>query len=260
MPSPQVAIVGYGVLGQALGRLFPDAVVHDPPQGMDALEAVNACRVAFICVPTPAAPDGSCDISCVEDAVATVTSQVIVICSTVPPGTTDRLAQRYRKRVVFQPEYGPGETPGHPYRDLADIPWLTFGGPSAWTAPVIEAYEQVLGALPSVHLTDATTAELAKYMENAFLATKVAFCNEFYDIAGALGVDYLELRDIWVADPRIGSSHTWVYPDDRGFGGRCLPKDLSAIRSAANDLGVPSTILDAVATANAAVRHAPDAQ
>jgi len=87
MPSTQVAIVGYGVLGEALGKIFPDAVVHDPPRGIDALDAVNACRVAFVCVPTPAAPDGSCDISCVEDAVATVSSEVIVICSTVPPGT-----------------------------------------------------------------------------------------------------------------------------------------------------------------------------
>ncbi len=250
----QVGIVGYGAVGQALARLFPDAAVHDPPQGIEGLEAVNAARIAFICVPTPAGEGGACDTSLVEDAVAAVASEVIVICSTVPPGTTDRLAARFQKRVVFQPEYGPGEAPGHPYRDLAAIPWITLGGPREWVRPVIELYQGVLDSRLAIHQTDATTAELAKYMENAFLATKVAFCNEFYDIAGALGVDYHELREVWLADPRIGRSHTWVHADDRGFGGRCLPKDLSAITAVASGLGAAPILLDAVAASNAAVR------
>jgi UDP-glucose 6-dehydrogenase len=99
--------------------------------------------------------------------------------------------------------------------------------------------------------TDARTAELTKYMENAFLATKVAFCNQFYDLAGAMGVDYNELRELWLMDPRIGRSHTWVYPDDRGFGGKCLPKDLAAIIAASEAYGADTELLKAVQRANA---------
>jgi UDP-glucose 6-dehydrogenase len=98
------------------------------------------------------------------------------------------------------------------------------------------------------------TAELTKYMENAFLALKVTFCNEFYDIAEAQGVDYNELRELWLLDPRIGRSHTFVLPFGRGFGGRCLPKDLNAIIHAARGAGVEAGLLEAVRDVNDAIR------
>ena len=91
-------------------------------------------------------------------------------------------------------------------------------------------------------------------MENAFLAAKVAFCNEFYDIASAHGIDYNELRELWLLDPRIGRSHTFVLPHSRGFGGRCLPKDLSSIIDSAHRAGVTPALLQGVRSANAAVR------
>ena len=92
-------------------------------------------------------------------------------------------------------------------------------------------------------------------MENSFLALKVTFCNEFYDIAAAHGIDYNELRELWLLDPRIGRSHTFVLPDDRGFGGRCLPKDLSAIIELARRAGVEPMLLEATRAANTTVRN-----
>jgi UDP-glucose 6-dehydrogenase len=68
-------------------------------------------------------------------------------------------------------------------------------------------------------------------MENCFLATKVAFVNQFFDIAAALNVNFSELRELWLADPRVGSSHSSVTAE-RGFRGRCLPKDVSAMVAA----------------------------
>lgn len=85
--------------------------------------------------------------------------------------------------------------------------------------------------------TDLKTAELVKYMENSWLATKVTFCNEFYEIAKTLDVDYNELRELWLADKRINRSHTLVYPDKRGFSGKCLPKDISAIVKKLEEIG-----------------------
>ena len=121
--------------------------------------------------------------------------------------------------------------------------------------PVADLYKRLLSSDLVVQQTDAITAELTKYMENAFLAAKVAFCNEFYDLAASLGVDYNELRELWLLDPRIGRSHTWVHPQDRGFGGDCLPKDLAALLRASEVAGVPAHLLHAVAEANQRLRE-----
>jgi UDPglucose 6-dehydrogenase len=234
--------------------LFPDAVLYDEPLGLGSREQVNRCRFTFVCVPTPEDASGACDTSIVEDVVRWVESDLIVLRSTVPPGTTDRLALEHGKRVVFQPEYGPGETPAHPYADVRNIRWMTLGGPRAWTVPLCDLYKRVVNSEVVMQQTDAVTAELAKYMENAFLAMKVAFCNEFYDLASAFGVDYNELRELWLLDPRIGRSHTWVHPEERGFGGKCLPKDLSALLAAAQDRALSPILLSAIAESNARVR------
>ena len=255
MTDWSVAIVGAGAVGRAMQTLFPDAVMYDEPLGLGTREQVNACAFAFVCVPTPSDATGACDTSIVEDVVTWIACDTIVLRSTVPPGTTDRLARATGKRVVFQPEYGPGETPDHPYADVRNIDWAILGGPRAWTVPLHDLYKRVLNADVVIQQTDATTAELTKYMENAFFAAKVLFCNEFYDIAQALEVDYNALRELWLLDPRMGRSHTWVHPDDRGFGGKCLPKDLDALLRAAEAIGVTPEMLAAVASSNRRLRN-----
>ncbi len=252
-----VGIVGFGAVGKNLAELFPGAATYDPALGLTDRDAINAARFAFVCVPTPATDGGACDTSAVEASVGWIESEVIVIRSTVPPGTTERLAAATGKRLVFQPEFGPGETPDHPFRHPRDIDWAILGGPRDTTGEVARLYMRVFSSALRVAHTDARTAELTKYMENAFLAMKVAFCNEFFDIAGAMDVDYDDLRELWLMDPRIGRSHTWVHREDRGFGGHCLPKDLAAIIAAAHGAGHPPTILEAVRDANAALRAGP---
>jgi UDPglucose 6-dehydrogenase len=215
---------------------------------------VNRCRFAFVCVPTPSDEQGRCDTSIVEEVVTWIESEIIVIRSTVPPGTSRMLAERYGKRVVFQPEYGPGATPDHPFQDVRDVNWAILGGPREWTVPVCDLYKTVLRSDLVIQQTDASTAELAKYMENAYLAMKVAFCNEFYDIAERMDVDYNELRELWLLDPRIGRGHTWVHPHDRGFGGPCLPKDLAALLRTADALSCNVPLLHAIEESNASMR------
>ena len=250
-----VGIVGFGAVGRSLLQLFPGAEVYDPALGFDDREAVNRCRFAFVCVPTPALADGSCDVSAVEDVVGWLEAGTIVVRSTVAPGTCQRLAAQTGKRIVFQPEYGPGETPDHPFSDPRAVRWAILGGPREWTVPVCDLYKRVFNSDFQLRQTDWRTAELAKYMENAFLAMKVAFCNEFYDLAEANEVDYNEMRELWLLDPRIGPSHTWVHPEERGFGGKCLPKDLAAITVAAREAGLQLPLLEAIRESNERVRR-----
>jgi UDPglucose 6-dehydrogenase len=258
--SPSVAIVGFGAVGRGMKTLFPDAVPFDEPRGIGTRAQVNRSDFAFVCVPTPADAEGRCDTSIVEEVVGWIECPTIVVRSTVPPGTCEVLAERTGKRVVFQPEYGPGETPDHPFADLRSVRWIVLGGRRAWTRAVCELYQTVFNSDVVIQQTDARTAELAKYMENAFLATKVAFCNEFYGLAERIGVDYHELRELWLLDPRIGRSHTWVHADDRGFGGKCLPKDLEALLQFGTEAGEELRLLRGVLDSNALVRDAQQAE
>ncbi len=250
MSMPSVAIIGFGAVGRSMYELFPSAAVYDEPLGLGARDAVSASQFAFVCVPTPSQPSGACDTSIVASVLDWCESETVVLRSTVVPGTTERLADQFRRRVVFQPAYGPGATPDHPYADARSLRWMILGGPREWTVPVADLYKRVFSSDLAIHQTDARTAELVKYMENAFLAMKVAFCNEFYGLADSIGVDYNELRELWLLDERIGRSHTWVHPDDRGFGGDCLPKDLAALLRVSEAAGVPTELLHAVDASN----------
>jgi len=251
MNKPKVGLVGAGVVGQAVQRLCgPETVMYDLKPGFcQDREAINACDVVFVCVPTPMAPDRSCDTSIVEEVVSWIQAPLIILRSTVPPGTTDRLRRTYQKHIVFQPEYL-GETVAHVFANEANVPFIVLGGTDEDTSRAADVYKHFYNSMVRFYFCDATTAEVAKYMENAFYAVKVTFVNEFYDIAQSFGVDYNRLREIWLADPRVSRDHTFVYPDARGFSGKCLPKDVNAIVKACEQRGYETRLLRATLEAN----------
>lgn len=252
--SYKVAIVGDGHVGGCMKQLFPDAYIYDEPKGIGTREEVNERDFAFVCVPTPQAEDGSCDTSIVDDVLTWLKpKEVIILRSTVPVGYT--LQKCFKNiNIIFQPEYY-GETPNHPFENPHNRSWITLGGVYCLTSKVAELYQTIFTSELIINQVDSNTAELAKYMENAFYATKVTFCNEFYSIANAMGVDYNKLRETWLLDPRISRDHTFVYPDNRGYGGHCLPKDLSAIIVQAYENGVSPYLLDSVEVANIFIKE-----
>jgi len=232
----RIGIVGHGVVGSAMARCFRrqpkhEVVIYDkfrfPYDGINQRSAVNCCDLVFVCVPTPTAGGGfSCDVSAVEECVEWI-EPPICLRSTVVPGTVDRLTLKTGKSISFSPEYL-GEAQNHPWHEEGACGFLIVGGPSASCDLLVSAYSEMPDLALRYFRTTARTAELCKYMENCFLATKVAFVNQFYDIAAAFDVDFGELRDLWLADPRVGPSHSAV-TEERGFRGRCLPKDLAAM-------------------------------
>ena len=245
----QVGIVGYGHVGGAMKNLFSDAIVYDKYKNIGSKEEINRCDAIFICVPTPQAEDGSCDTAAVDEVLSWARAEITLIRSTVPVGYTRMKVQQLQRDIVFQPEYY-GETTDHPFADLQNRRWLVFGGTAAAVSKAIQVYHSVYNADIQICIVNSDTAELAKYMENAFLALKVVFCNEFYDIAQKFNVSYDDLREAWTMDPRIGRSHTFVFNEARGFGGACLPKDVSAIRMQAIGEQVNTIILDAIEEKN----------
>jgi UDPglucose 6-dehydrogenase len=126
--------------------------------------------------------------------------------------------------------------------------FVIIGGEPGVRDVVARAYAEVLGQDFKFNFCSARTAEVCKYMENCFLATKVTFVNQFFDIATAFDVDYSELRNLWTLDRRVGNSHTQVTPQ-RGYGGRCLPKDMQAMIAAMRPFG-GAPVLEAIHSYN----------
>ena len=236
-----INIVGYGVVGKSMHKLFPQAEIN-----------MHKADVSFICVPTAMLPDGSCDTSIVEDVISKLDSDLIIIRSTVSVGTTDRLKKKYKKNIVFQPEYI-GETVAHPY-DEKQIPFIILGGDLEDCKKAVRLYQTVYNANIRIHFVTCKEAEIIKYMENSAIGTKVTFCNEFYNICKAFGADYHMVREGFLMDNRMARDFTFVYPDNQGFDGKCLPKDLNAIVKASEGAGYTPLFIKDVLKNNDRIR------
>lgn len=249
----QIGIVGYGHVGKAMHNLFKNANIYDKKieklSSQEHINKINQCDAVFICVPTPQNEDGSCDTSIVEEVISWCTSKLIILRSTVRVGFTREMREKFKKEIVFQPEYY-GETVAHPFTDLNTRNWLSFGGTRKGINLAIDVYKTVINSDVRIYQASSDEVEKAKYMENAYLATKVTFCNEMFDICKKLNLDYNVIREIWIADPRIGSSHTFVYDDKRGWGGSCLPKDISSLIHQAKENKVDVTFLEEMVNKN----------
>ena len=247
-----------GFVGQQYARsleLISRVVTYDISDDRYPYDELSACDLAIVCVDTPGREDGSADTRHVFEAVMALPCNNVIIKSTVPPGTTNELRRVTGKRVTFSPEFM-GEGPSHPRsKSPFDVTFVVLGGDDADLEQILPSLAVFYPVEATFFLCTSVEAELIKYMENAFLAMKVAFVNEFFDIARAVGGNWYRVREGWLLDPRVGSSHSVVYEHDRGFSGKCLPKDLTAIIESATRAGVEPLLLRAIVEGNAHVKQ-----
>ena len=230
-------------------------------------EVANHSDIVFVCVPTPMRKDGSCDTRILENAIVELdkacaetgriaTRPIVVIKSTVPPGTTERIGKQYVDReneepdmhICFSPEF---LTEANSFEDFKKQSRIIIGGPRPATGTIKQMFRKAFPVIPIVK-TGTKTAEMTKYFINCFLATKVTFANQMYEICEAGNIDYDKVCEYALYDERIGKSHLAVPgPDgDRGFGGHCFPKDLAAMIRFAELNSVSEFLLKAVEIAN----------
>lgn len=250
-----VAIIGMGYVGRAMLHIFPDAVQYDEPLGIGNLAEVNQCELAVVCVPTPPQEDGSCDVSIVEKVVSLLETDFILIKSAVEPGTTDFLKEKYKKRICVSPEYiGEGKywmPPKYPDpQNPLTHGFLIIGGEDEDCTTIADIFLTRVGAGTRIRFMTAIEAELVKYAENAWGATKVIFANELYDICQRLGANWYRVREGWLDDPRVEPMHTAVFKNKRGFGGKCFPKDTKALLRLAQKNGLNPIMLTAMIKSN----------
>lgn len=260
-----IGIIGQGFVGNAIYQKFKNyfsVLTYDLDKSKRTtetlVEVVKASNVVFVCVPTPMKrSDGSCDISIVHSVLKEINSidkdVVVVIKSTIPPTTTEKFNNEFKNiTIVFNPEF---LTEANAVQDFENQSKIILGGPRKGTTLLKQIYGLVFPSTPIIK-TGSTHAEMVKYFTNTFLATKVSFANEMYEICNKLDLDYDKVIEYATYDERLGKSH-WSVPGpdgDFGFGGHCFPKDLSAILRLAEDLGTTHNVLSATEQTNSKVR------
>lgn len=243
----KILICGYGNIGKHIEqefKLLSDSLfIYDKYQDAYHHAALlnNKYEYAFVCVPTESTPNGSCDLSQVKEAVSLIQSDLIIVKSTVSVGAMNDLQNQYNKNIVYSPEYY-GTTIHAPHSP----DFLILAGEQQNCNKAADLYHKIKPASFKIAFTNYKTAELAKYMENSFLALKVTFCSEFYTIANAFGISYNELREIFVLDERMGNSHTYIDPKQPFYNSHCLNKDIPGLLSCCKNAGIDAPLLKAM--------------
>ena len=263
MSKTNIGIVGMGYVGGAMYDFFKNhynVITYDVKDNEADFNLINLCDFIFICVPTPERKDGSCDTSIVEESINKITrpEAIVVIKSTVPPGTCESLSKKTLNNIVFSPEFSGQNTYYSPYKFLSSViesPFFIFGGNNGFvTQKVIDLYQKIGGPDKKYISTTFKEAEMLKYVNNSFFALKVAFCNELYNLCLAAGVNYGSLRELWNLDPRNNPSFTSVFSNERGYGGKCFLKDVEAFVKFSEDNNSFLSILDSARRSNISVR------
>lgn len=241
----KIIIAGYGFVGRAHDELLKDKheiIIHDPALGYDANGKI--ADAVIICVSTPKRPDGSCEMKNVYEAIEAAPDVPILIKSTISVEGWEMLVDTFPNRMLnFSPEFLRAASA---VEDLQNMDLMLIGGTSC------TFWGNVFGV--DIEIADPKELVLAKYVRNSFLALKVAFFNQIYDLCDVLDIEYAAVAHYTGMDERIGYSHTDITPE-RGFGGHCFPKDTSALVKTAQRNGIQLSILQEAIYYNSKIRQ-----
>ena len=263
----QIGIVGQGFVGTAVNEGLKqhfqietfDIAKDSTCKSIDEL-AIKS-DVIFVCLPTPMKENGECYLGILEEVLSDLDyinrCKTIVVKSTIPPGSTEKFNKIYKNiNIVFNPEF---LTEANSVEDFKNQNRIIIGGPRPATTQVKRIFDKAFPKVPIIK-TGSTTAEMVKYFLNSFLATKVSFANEMYQICKGLNIDYDKVTEYAKYDERLGKSHLNVPgPDgDFGYGGHCFPKDVRALIQVAQELDIIPGMLLATNSKNNDVRKNRD--
>jgi len=236
-----IVIAGYGYVGQAFYETFKDletCEIVDPKHNKNKITDFEATHVV-VAVSTPEGENGGCDMSNVIDVVSQCkTEQQIMIKSTISIEGWQQLRKDFPDhRLTFSPEFLRAKSATKDFQDTKHI-YLAGQWSHSWI-PLLKK------RFPTAQYSVRKTPEeliAAKYFRNAFLATKVSFFNQVYDMCEKMGLNFKQVHEVITDDKRIGRDHSDV-TEERGFGGHCLPKDCEAITKTADLADVDLSII-----------------
>ncbi|WP_051294452.1 nucleotide sugar dehydrogenase [Gemmobacter nectariphilus] len=229
----------------------------------DIVAAVADTDVTFVSVGTPTAPDGGCDMRHIVSAARGIgkalaikdSYHVVVMRCSIPPGTTlgvmvpeiEAASGKVAGRdfgICFNPEF---LREGVAIADFHAPPKTVIGASDERAANIVaRIYEKVD---PKIILTTIEVAEMVKYVDNVWHATKVTFANEIGRLCKPLEVDSHEVMNIFVQDTKLNLSPYYLKPGF-AFGGSCLPKEVRAVTHLAEELGVSVPLIGSLTQSN----------
>ena len=250
--EPRVLLIGMGWVGQYINKYFTKADTVDSDGFIK--KDYDHYDLAVISVPTPMLKTGRCDTSIVENVVDKYKDlvDIFLVKSTVEIGTCERLEEKYKVPVCMSPEYV-GETLGHPLLEARRDAFQIIGGNKEAREKVAEYFMTVLNANAPLLLVSHKEAEIIKYMENYWIAERVRYWNNVFDVCETFGASFQAVREGIVLDPRMSRTHSNVYRNNRGFSGKCLPKDMNALAYVMREKGNPIKDLEELLEKNAKV-------
>lgn len=235
-----ILIIGHGFVGQAVDYGFEHPKVNktivDPKYGKLLHDInINSFDFIFVCVPTPMGTLGRVDDSILSSVMETLkdTKAVIIIKSTITP---DIISKYDRDNVVYNPEF---LTEKNANEQFINPQFHVFGGKPDACSNVANLFHNFSNVHPSpVYVMTLEEASFVKYTINTFLAMKVTFFNQLYDVVNDTDANFAKIANVVGQDSRIGLSHTRVpgYDGKQGFGGACFPKDTNAFFRYSNKL------------------------
>lgn len=255
----RIGIIGHcGVVGAAYAQVYHNRganIVGIDPADPDthSYDDLAGVKLVYVCVPSPTTSTGWCDTTVLKQTVTDLVAldlQVPIVCKTTALPEAYAELGALSEMVIHAPEF---LRQAHAAQDVERAEFLVYGGQDRVAKAVarLEA-EFVYDAYRArVAITDIKTAALYKYLRNSFLAAKVTFMNDFYNLARATGVDWKNVQHILERDGHIGPTHNAVPGTDGfGWGGACFPKDLTALLSYANVQAVDLPVLETVLKRN----------
>ena len=225
----------------------------------DAAEAVELSSVSVISVGTPSQASGGTDLSFVKRVCeeigrairAKTKPHVVVLRSTVPPGTLATCHDIFRStesdaliHLAFNPEF---LREGNAIEDYDNPPYTIIGTTDAGAERAVRAMYATVDA--PIHVVDPGTAELVKFVANAWHAAKITFANEVGRLAKGFGLDGSRVMDLIVKDTKLNVSSAYMKPGG-AYGGSCLPKDVNALIACAREMAIPVPVLEAIPMSN----------
>jgi UDPglucose 6-dehydrogenase len=260
----KIGIIGLGIVGEACKFGFEkqghEVLVHDTKL-KTSLSPLLACPIVYICVPTPKSQDGSCDTSIVESVINDLTlldyNGVVVLKSTVPPGTTESMSGLFNNysfsEMCFCPEFLRERSAVTDFVELNNV--LIIGAHKKRSQKLIKNCH---GDLPkSTICCTPTQAELIKYYNNCFGALRVSFANEFYELCQSMDEDYVPVKRGLLKANNIPDQYFDVNDNVRGWSSICWNKDLPAILNLAKENGVDMPMVEATMESNKKYKSTP---
>lgn len=263
-----LGIIGYGYVGKAVEFGFKKRnkiFVHDkflPSLPLD--QVVKNSEIIFVAVPTPMdSKYTKIDLSIVDSVIKETVSlakklnkkPIITIKSTVVPGTTRKMGKKYSwPEIAFNPEF---LTEAHFLEDFVNSDRVVIGADKKEVMQkLVKLYKDTFPKTP-LFQTDPSTAEMVKYMANTFLATQTIFANEIFDLCQKLKLDYIDVEKMVRADHRLTKTFLTV-TKEKGFGGKCFPKDTVALLGLASEKGIDLSVLRSAWQKNLKIRKIRD--